>query len=216
MKRILLPFVLLGISSLSCAHEKDWMVSLKQGYFVPQSKVLRSIFNCCGSKGGYFVEGALRYNVWHTICHDLYIELNGSYFGRKGRSLLKTLDSHSCPQSCECDNRVSFKVPTIGLGLKYFYWFHDRISFFIGGGIKGFFVRIKNDSPYVPPCDNKNTAGGFVSTGLLFDVYKGLFFELFADYLGARLKCPCSDAASLGYKLNVGGFAGGLGIGYNF
>jgi hypothetical protein len=31
---------------------------IKQGYFVPQEKALRNMFSCCGSKGGYFIEGA--------------------------------------------------------------------------------------------------------------------------------------------------------------
>ena len=213
MKKLILLLACLSVLPL-CADEHGWMVSLKQGYFIPQEKVLRDIFSCCGSKGGYFVEGALRYNVWDC----LYLELNGSYFGRKGRAVISTTtpDNSCCKQSCGCGEGVSFKMPTIGLGLKYYWWFHDCISLFVGGGIKGFFVKIKNDSLYVPRCDNKNAVGGFVHTGLLFDVYKGLFIELFADYLGTRLKCPCADTSSIQYKLNVGGFAGGLGIGYKF
>ena len=214
MKKLLVSLACLTLIGTSYAHEHGWMVSLKQGYFVPQEKVLRDIFSCSGSKGGYFVEGALRYNVWD----ELYLELNGSYFGRKGHALIiPTSTSGSCGQhSCGCGECVSVKIPTVGFVVKYYWWFRDYVSAFLGGGIKGFFVKIHNDSPYVNQCDNKNAVGGFVHTGLLFDVYKGLFFELFADYLGTRLKCPCADTSSVQYKLNVGGFAGGVGIGYKF
>ena len=211
MKKILL-FASFFFIFTNYAHEHGVMLALKQGFFIPQEKTLRTMFDCCGSKGGYFVEGALRYNVWDC----LYLELNGSYFGRKGRSVISTTDNSSDSCCNECGERISFKMPTIGFGIKYFYWFHDCISFYAGGGIKGFFVNIKNDSDYVPRCDKQNTVGGFIHTGLLFDVYKGLFIELFADYLGAKLKCPRSNADLIGYKLNVGGFAGGLGIGYSF
>lgn len=214
MKKILITLVCLTAMGTLSADEHGWMVALKQGYFVPQEKVLRDIFNCTGSKGGYFVEGALRYNVWDC----LYLELNGSYFGRKGRALIipTSTTTGCCHEPCGCGECVKFKMPTIGLGLKYYWWFRDYVSLFVGGGVKGFFVRIENDSPYVNHCTNKNAAGGFVHTGLLFDAYKGLFFELFADYLGTRIKCPCTDSSNLHYKLNVGGFAGGIGIGYKF
>ena len=214
MKKIIVPLACLTFIGTNCVHDHGWMVSLDQGYFVPQAKVLRDIFSCSGSKGGYFVEGALRYNAWKC----LYLELNSSYFGRKGRALIIPTSSTGscCNKPCGCGECVDFKMPTIGFGLKYYYWFRDYVSLFVGGGIKGFFVRIKNDSPYVAHCNNKNAVGGFVHTGLLFDVYKGLFLELFADYLGARVKCPCDNTSSVTYKLNVGGFAGGLGIGYKF
>jgi hypothetical protein len=213
MKKYIALLASLLITTCICAHEHGWTCMVKQGYFVPQEKALRDMFSCCGSKGGYFIEGAARYNVWDY----LYLELNASYFGKKGRALVTTLTgTDDCNTTCTCGECIKFKLPTIGLGLKYFYYFRDYASFFVGGGIKGFFARITQDSLCAPCRDNANTAGGFIHAGLLFDVYKGLNIELFADYLGARLKCPCTDANTIAYKLNVGGFAGGLGIGYSF
>jgi hypothetical protein len=214
MKKLLLSLICLGSTFTNYAQDHGLMVSLKQGYFIPQSKVLREIFDCHSSKGGYFVEGALRYNVWDC----LYLELNGSYFGHKGCAVVTTLSSTNTSDKCcrSCGECVDFKLPTLGFGAKYFYWFHDCVSFFVGGGLKGFFVRIKNDSPHVRCCDNQSAVGGFIHTGFLFDVYKGLSIELFADYLGTRLKCPCTEASSIRYKLDVSGFAGGLGIAYSF
>jgi hypothetical protein len=214
MKKILLSLVCLSSLCMSYADEHGLMFSLKQGYFVPQDKNLRNIFDCHGSKGGYFIEGALRYNVWDC----LYLELNSSYFSHKGRASVTTISCNDSSENCceGCGECVKFKMPTLGFGVKYFYWFHDCISFFVGGGLKAFFVRIKNDSPYVQRCNNKNELGGFLHTGFMFDVYKGLSIELFADYFGTRLERPCTDISSITYRLNVGGFAGGLGIGYSF
>jgi len=211
MKKHIALFASLLITTCIYAHDHGWTCIVKQGYFIPQEKALRDMFSCSGSKGGYFIEGAARYNVWNC----LYLELNASYFGKKGRALITTVTGTDCCETT-CGECIKFKLPSIGLGLKYFYYFRDYASFFVGGGIKGFFAHITQDSLYAPRCDNANTAGGFIHAGLLFDVYKGLNIELFADYLGARLKCPCTDANTIPYKLNIGGFAGGVGIGYSF
>ena len=61
MKKLILALV--WVCCTGHAHEHGWMLALKQGYFIPQDKTLRSIFDGCGSKGGYFVEGAVRYKV---------------------------------------------------------------------------------------------------------------------------------------------------------
>ena len=220
MKKILLSLTCLALVGTIYASDHGWMFSVKQGYFVPQSDTLRDMFKCSGGPGGYFVEGALRWDVYK----GLNLELNSSYFGHNGRALATTITtssscvchSSSCSSGCCSSYRIEFKMPTVGFGLKYFYCFHNRCNVFIGGGIKGFFVRIKNESPYVPCHDNSSAVGGFVHAGLLFDIYKGLFLEVFADYLGSRLDYPCEDCSSCQYKLDVSGFAGGLGIGYKF
>ena len=216
MKKICVLLASLCLVGTNYASDHGWMFSVKQGYFVPQSDTLRDMFKCCGSSGGYFVEGAFRYDVYK----GLNLELNSSYFGHNGRALATTVTgttSCECAHSSSCSPyRITFKMPTVGFGLKYFYNFHKHVSVFIGGGLKGFFVRIKNESPYVPCHDNGSAVGGFAHTGFLFDVYKGLTLELFADYLGTVLDSPCDDTGSTVSKLNVSGFAGGLGIGYKF
>jgi hypothetical protein len=213
MKKLIIMLICLSYICTNYAHEHNWIASLKQGYFIPQEKILRDIFNGHGSKGGYFIEGALRYNVWNC----LYVELNGSYFEHKGRALVTTISSDNTYKNCSsCSECVDFKMPTVGLGLKYYWWFRNDISFFLGGGLKGFFVHIKNDSLYVPHHDNQSSAGGFIHTGFLFNIHKGFSLELFADYLGSRIKCPWQTNTSLRYKLNVSGFAGGIGLDYSF
>jgi hypothetical protein len=58
----------------------DWAITIKNAYFYPQDCTLRQIFCQCGNKGGYWFEGAVRYNIWKR----LDIEASGSYFGKGG------------------------------------------------------------------------------------------------------------------------------------
>jgi hypothetical protein len=234
--------------------------TLKNGYFYPQEKVLRNIFDRKGSKGGYWVEGALRYNFWK----GLNIEASGSYFKRSGYALCcpvtcNTNYSTSCCNTtccnttgcntecntsrcgCEC---TEVRIPTVGLGLKYFWDCCDWCQLFIGAGLRIFFYREKNSSPYVVPCVSKTTAGGMVNAGIEFDVYKGFFIDLFIDYNFSKLNncckaccypcsSPCSSSCtsctsfcsttsccsycpSCCFDINLGGVVGGIGLGYKF
>jgi len=174
--------------------------TLKNGYFVPQEKVLRDIFDRKGGVGGYWVEGAVRYEFWKK----LNAELSGSYFERKGIAL--------CGNEC-----TEVKIPTLGLGLKYFFECNNWLSFFLGGGLRVFFYREKNYSQYVQQCVNETVAGGMVNLGVEFDVYKGLFIDLFADYNGGKTNLNCNKCCSSSCcDINVGGFVGGIGLGYKF
>jgi len=215
----------------NCCQSKDadycWAVTVKNGYFYPQDKTLRCIFDRCGSKGGYWFELAARRNV----CKKLDFEMSGSYFKREG----KALGSNICTE---------VKIPTIGLGLKYFF---NRIdfccdcdsncckywSFFLGAGLRIFLYRETNCSPYVYECVKETTAGGMVNAGFQFKLCKGLFLDLFADYNIKKLKLKCVDAckkcgpyntncccnANCGYFvpcIHLGGLVFGFGLGYAF
>lgn len=201
-------------------HEADydWAVTIKNGYFYPRDCNLRNIFCQCGSKGGYWFEGAVRYNLWKR----LDIEASGSYFGKKGRALC----------GCEC---TKVKIPTFGLGLKYFFNFGDwsdsermsKVSFFLGAGLRVFFYSEKNDSCYVKRCYKKTTAGGMINFGFEFDVHEDFFIDLFFDYNFKKLKPCCNnDCCDLNVNgtccpscfvdLHLGGLATGIGLGYKF
>jgi len=198
----------------------NWAVTIKNGYFYPQDEVLRNIFCRCGGKGGYWIEGAVRYNLWKR----LDIEASGSYFSKEGKALDGTTST-------------KVKIPTLGLGLKYFINFGslsnnseilDKISFFVGAGIRIFFYREENGSDAIKRCYKKTTAGGMVNFGFEFDVYKGLFADLFFDYNFKELKpCNCDNCRSYNENtgtccpssfadLHLGGLVAGIGLGYKF
>jgi len=213
-----------------CNDDYGIAFTIKNGFFYPQDCVLREIFDRCNGKGGYWVEGAMRYNFWR----DLNVELSGSYFSKKGIAL--------------CGNEYTkVKLPTFGLGLKYFFMCKDyyncdscwnRLSFFVGGGLRVFFYKERNGSPYVAQCVDKTTVGGMVNAGLEIDLYKGLFLDLFVDYNFGKVDLdrndlcntcnPCcnptptsstqctSCCPSCCFDLKVGGVVGGIGLGYKF
>lgn len=194
MKKLLFLLSLLCISSIVAAKKNDdekerWAITLKNGYFYPQECVLREIFDRSGGKGGYWVEGAVRCRVWK----GLNVEASGSYFKHDGCALCGT----------EC---TEVKIPTLGLGLKYFFNCADfcddcsdwckRFSLFLGAGLRVFFYRERNGSPYVIQCVDKTTVGGMVNFGIEIDVYKGLFIDLFVDYNFKKLNIDCNDCNS--------------------
>jgi len=190
--------------------------TLKNGYFYPQENVLREIFARSGGKGGYWIEGAIHYNFWK----GLNVEASGSYFKHKGLAL------------CGCES-VEVKIPTFGLGLKYFWKAHERIELFAGAGLRTFFYHEKNGSSYVIQCVDKIRVGGMVNAGIEFNVYKGLFVNLFVDYNIGKLNSKCNNSCnacntccsttqcgscvpSCCYSIHIGGVVGGIGLGYKF
>lgn len=201
--------------------EKGCRISFtfKNGFFYPQECRLREIFDCCGSKGGYWPELAMGYNFWKRM----HVELSGSYFKRTGKIL------------GSCDN-TEVTLPTLGLGLKYFFcgkecdcccegWC-DRCSFFLGTGLRVFFYKEKNCTSYFCNCLKKTRPGGMVNFGFRFRAWRGLFFDLFADYNFGKLKachfCSQYDRTTGSCKpscfsdLKLGGIVAGIGIGYRF
>jgi len=201
-------------------------LTIKNGFFYPQDSTLRDIFDRKSSKGGYWVEGALRYNFWK----ELNAEISGSYFSHKGIALCGT----------EC---TEIKLPTLGLGLKYFFRPTDccnccnncfeRVSFFVGGGLRVFFYHEHNNSPYVIQYIDKTVAGGMVNFGVEFDVCQCFFIDLFADYNFGKLKLDCNNTCctscttasstdcgyccpSYSYDLKLGGLVAGIGLGVKF
>jgi len=216
--------VLLYCNKLQGDAEYNWAVTIKSGYFYPQEKILRNIFDRCGGKGGYWLEGAVRYNIFKY----LDIEASGSYFNREGRALYGN----------EC---TKVKIPTIGFGLKYFFTqidfyngegkYENRWSFFLGSGLRVFFYRENNTSPFVLNCVKKTTVGGMVNLGFEFRVWKKLFLDLFMDYNVKKLHLNRKNLCNSSYRLagdnclcfpscthdiHLGGLVSGIGLGYSF
>jgi len=205
----------------ACCEETDrgWAITIKNGCFYPQDKTLRAIFDCCGSKGGYWLEGAVRYNFWKKM----NLEASGSFFKKEGKAL--------CSDVC-----TKVKLPTLGLGLKYFFrdmdycgcdW-RDRWLFFLGAGLRVFFYKEENASPYVLRCIKKTTVGGMVNAGFTVMARKHFFIDLFADYNFKKLCLDCDDVCvqtdnitgcckpSYFCKLDLGGVVAGIGLGGTF
>ena len=205
-----------------CVDQKRFAVTVKNGVFCSQDSCLRRIFDGAGSKVGYWFEGAARWRFWN----NLNLEVSGSYFKHLGRDL-------------SCSRYTEVKIPTFGLGIKYFFEcdkffdccdsFWNRFSPFIGCGLRVFFYDESNQDLFVNPCVKERVVGGMINAGVEIDVYKGLFIDLFVDYVGAKVKPCCSKklcasnsvlnnlcCPSSAHDLNIGGVVIGAAIGYKF
>ena len=207
------------IKSEDCQEAKrDWAIAIKNGYFYPQDKTLRAIFDCRGNKGGYWFEGAVRYNFWK----GMNVEASGSYFKKEGKAL--------CSNEC-----TQVSMPTCAFVLKYFFdcangcecsKFSDKASFFVGGGLRLFFYKEKNNFLFVKQCLKEKRVGGTINLGFSCTFCKKYFIDLFFDYNFKTLKdcynvccdntygiycCPSSFC-----KLDLGGAVVGIGLGCSF
>ncbi len=201
-------------------------ILVKQGAFLPQDQALRNIFDACGSRACYFAEGIFRYR----FCHGLNLELTGSYLERKGCALIcqwlgcsDTSVATNCNrwQQCtdytaRCGQSIRFKMPTCGVGLKYFFEVRKRVAFFLGGAFKALFLDVENNSPYVPCRDKKTLPAGMVNVGLHFNPYRCFVVELAADYLIGKVHNNIPPCCSMNCPLNVSGLIAGITLGFKF
>lgn len=208
--------------NITCSN---WQLIIKQGYFHPKDKNLRCMFKngCNGSGGGYFLEGAARCRL---IC-GLMFEVNGSWFRHKGCSLtcvksvttVNPLTTVTAPKAtCISGDPFCFKMPTFGLGLKYFYDICDNyLNIFAGAGGKVFFLETTSCYPGCCGCEKTYAAGGFVGAGLQYLPYCGFTLEAYVDYMFKTLaKSACSPCCDYSSCLDLGGLVAGIGIGYSF
>ena len=222
------------------SDECSYAFSVKLGYFYPQECTLRNIFCQCGGKGGLWVEPEFRWGFWK----GLHATVSGSWFQREGRALVSTCGDccnsccNSCCESncgsccnsccdsccdsccnscCECGPCTKVKIPTLGLGLKYFFDCHDRVRFFLGGGLRVFFYKEENCSCYVQQCVKETRPGVMVNGGVEFNICNGFFADLFVDYNWTKtnLDCCCCCSSQC-CDINIGGVVAGVALGYQF
>ncbi len=231
----------------NCCWRDRFSVVLRNAYFYPQSDVLRKIFHRGGhSGGGYWVEGDVRCKVWEG-CGNLVVEASGSYFQHRGKPIITPCPTTPLVQPV-CEERTKVQIPTFGLGLKYFWSIinercHHRLtdcSLFIGGGMRAFFYREFDNSPYVRRHVKKNTVGGMVDAGVQMEFCDRWLLELFFEYNIKTLKTKCeknnnncndkcnkldccftptlpnTSCPSARCDLNIGGPVFGIGLGYQF
>jgi hypothetical protein len=226
----LAPMIATAKHCCDCDNERtcrNWQLIFKQGYFLPHDKTLKCMFkNDCQHAGGYYLEGAARYR----LCRGLFLDLSGSWFRHRGRSvvLAKSITiKNSSEASAETMQPAAatptygepfcFKLPTFGFGLKYFYDLCcDCVNIFAGVGGKAYFLRVTSDYPGCCKCDKSNSVGGYVGGGLQYLPFCGFTLEGFVDYNFKTISTKKSPNCSMPTCLNVGGLVAGIGIGYTF
>jgi len=184
----------LGTSALLQA-ESNTLTELKISYFYPSSKTLREIYGT----GGVNYELAFSYYVWK----DLAIRVAGDFFIKEGHSL-------------NGDQKTRLEILPVSLGTFYAYRMGMH-RLYGGGGLRYFFVKIKNDSSSVSSHSYGHGVGGYLEGGYLATFDDWFTFDLFANYSFRRLKLNSEHIANVEQtSVEVGGLNIGAGVGFKF
>ena len=129
----------------------------------------------------------LTIGVWKNL--SLWME--GSYFSKKGElSFTK--------------EETKVKIFPVGAGFQI-HIERGIVKIYGGSGVKYYQYNESNIIGEV----SKGSLGYVSKAGILINVYKGLTLDIFGDYAYCKMK-PAD------FRINIGGFSAGIGLGYTF
>jgi len=137
--------------------------------------------------GGMMYMGEINIAIWKSL--ELWI--GGSYFLKKGKLTFT-------------EEETKLEIIPIGGGLR-FRLSTGRLDFYVGGGLSYFLSEEKNPIGDV----SKRELGYDGRIGSIVELPKGLIIDIFINYSYSITK-PAD------FKVNIGGFRTGIGIGYKF
>jgi len=140
-------------------------------------------------------------NIFKMKKYSLWINFN--YVSEKGSSL-------------NVHNRTHLYLSTLSFGPKVFFPIKtSKVNFYLGAGLTGAYVHVKDDTDYLPSTTRKWSVGCVGKTGFLVNLHKSIFLDLFFDYYYQPTPTRKSSSLSQRY-LNLGGYHTGVGMGYLF
>ncbi len=177
----------------------------KVSYYYPTNAVFRETY---GSGGPLY---GLEFST--QVYKMLYPWVNLGYFTQSG----STPSDHY---------HTSVDFYPVSIGLKYLFplfYYPDGCCakspayIYLGAGILGEFLRIKNDAPYAADARNKWGIGGSFKSGILIDIKSHVYVDLFIDYSYMEISFSKEhNPLSVGHVANTSGLSAGLGIGGRF
>lgn len=175
-------------------NSADILIEGKGAYFYSTSNTFRKIY----SGGGlYGVE------ISSQMFSDFYGWISADYFNKKGSSI----GSH--------DSTKIFFTP-LGLGIKYLLPV-DFVDFYLGVGVLGTYVHIKDDSPYVIHTSAKWGVGGIGKFGIFFNFAKHFFVDIFTNYYYTKIDFHNTRHQKIiRHDADLSGFSFGGGLGFRF
>lgn len=108
------------------------------------------------------------------------------------------------------NNKTKISIANFSFGVKYPYQFCERFTVYGGVGPSISRIMIDNHDNNRRHNDRslKTAVGCILKSGLVYDADCNVFLEVFADYL--------FQSAKYNFRVNLGGFKVGAGIGYRF
>jgi opacity protein-like surface antigen len=172
-------------------------VETKVSSFFPSSKIIRGIYS-----------DAIPYyelEVAKPFCNDWQVWVSLGYLSNKGYAM-------------GCNNKTSFRLIPITLGLKYLCSISDSMDLYAGAGACWSFFKNKDHSSFVYKNISNNALGGLFKLGFIYHVKKNIFIDIFTEYLCQHFsfKHHYEHHYTLRHNLNMSGFKIGGGLGFNF
>ena len=189
-----------GKPNTSCTSGNEWakghpLLEIKSGYFFFSEHIMRQVYN----SGGIDVQLSYSQPIWKWL--QIYSAVD--YIQANGRSL----NGHYF---------TKIRVIPLSLGLKPVIPLTSWLDYYLYLGPRYFFVNINNSSNYVDHSKNGNGLGGFAGTGFLFRPIEHFVIDLFGDYSYKKKSFHSSKKNVSGHSVDIGGFAFGAGLGYEF
>lgn len=178
------------------ASAREVLLEAKGAYYFATNHLFRQIYG----------HGSGRYGAEATIelCDELYAFVSIDGFTKKGRSL------------GGCSPTRLTMIP-VSFGLKYL---HEICwgDVYLGLGGLATHVSETDCAQFVIPKRHDWTMGGILKAGIIFDLPRCFFIDLFADYSFIKINfnnCSCLFNVQ-SCRADISGVAVGLGVGYRF
>lgn len=114
------------------------------------------------------------------------------------------------------DERTRIQLVPLTFGLQWIQPVTDGIELFVGAAPRYYFMKIENDSPYVPCTVKDKGCGFYCSFGSFIVPREHFMITLFVDYSYMKFKAPAAQTGLVSFATPVSGFSLGGGLGWNF
>ena len=173
------------------AESARWLIEGRVSYFRPQEKILRKIY------GKGWADYQLLVGYYFTSRWSLLAL--GGYRKRTGYAL------NFC-------TRTKVREVPITLEMRFNYLCCPFWKFYLGAGPSVLFFKETIYLPRAKVHNSKGVGGGYVETGTLINIYKGVVLNIFAGYFCYPKESFSSAVTNgSGASLKLGGIQAGLG-----
>jgi hypothetical protein len=188
--RLFSVFALVMSTSL---YSIDAFVEARGAYFYPLDHRLREVY--ATGLGLFGLELSCQ------AYEGLYPWISADIFHKKGHST-----------GIHYSTKIT-AVP-LGLGLKYLFPV-NFVDIYLGGGILGTYMYIKDGDPFVVHTTAKWGVGAIAKTGAIFNINKHLLIDLFTSYSYTKIGIDHRPGV-ITHDADLSGLAFGCAIGYRF
>lgn len=177
---------------------KDYLLELKAAYFLPTGDRFKNVY---GGSGIYGLEFTFQAKDF------LYVWTSADFYLKSG---------HAYGSACTSPSSTDIWFLPFAAGIKLFCPI-NIVDLWLGGGVLGTYVNVKDHNPNVISSISKWGVGGIVKAGAIINCTKYLFVDLFTDY--SFMQIPFHDTRKgtvIPHKADLSGWSFGGSIGYRF